>query len=628
LKKTFLIVILFFLNTYLFADAPALIPRQILFDIPSTLDLTLSPDGKKITYYAPHNGVSNIWIKTVGKNDDRPLTNFDKQTRYIYNWTFDNRHILITIVVDNNNINIFKLDTLKKKAKLENMTPFKNISAYVVKLSPSRPNLCLIRMNKSDQQVFDVYTLNLKTGNISMTQKNPGNIYKWYATEDLQIVGAALTTRGNNMALLHRNSNEDMWESILQWTTKNDVVPVCYDSTKENLFVIHNLNSDLSKLYKFNIKTRKSKVVFESAKTDVEQFILNATETAPIAIAEYYLRQKWNILDKTYQQDFQIIEQAQDADFYISGRSHDDNIWMITYTSSTKPVLYYLYYRRDKILTPLTVHRPELNKYILSSKRPVIIKNRDGMDMVGYLTLPSGVKEKNLPFIINPAHYVWGRYYAEFDTIPQFFANRGYAILQINTRGSYGFGKKYLESGNKEWGNKMLDDIEDAVNWAIQQNIADPERIAAFGLGVGGFQALSFSYQKPGILKAVVVQSAPLNLISFLENLPPSWKQHKAIFLERFGNPDEDEKMLKKVSPYYNGFRIRVPVLMIQGTDTSIIDEKETKKLAKRIKKNRTAIIALIFKNEGYNWFIHPANAIASFGLTELFLSNYLVVRV
>ncbi|MBN2134908.1 MAG: S9 family peptidase, partial [Acidobacteria bacterium] len=386
--------------------------------------------------------------------------------------------------------------------------------------------------------------------------------------------------------------------------------------------------SDLSKLYKFNIKTRKSTVIFESEKTDIEQYILDDTETAPIAVAEYYLRQKWNVLDKKYLKDFQILEQAQDADFYISGRSHDDNIWLVTYTSSIKPVLYYLYNRKDKILTPLTFHRPALNKYTLSRKRPVIIKNRDGMEMVGYLTLPLGAKEKNLPFIINPAQFLWGRYYAEFDTIPQFFSNRGYAILQINTRGSAGFGKKYLESGNKEWGNKVLDDLEDAINWAIQQGIADPERIGAFGLGLGGFEALSFSYQKPGILKAVVVQSAPINLISFLENLPPSWKQHKAIFMERFGNPEEDERMLKKVSPYYNGFRIRVPVLMIQGTDTPMIDEKETKKLAKRIKKNRTPIITITFNNEGYNWFTNPGNAIASFGLIEAFLNNYLDGRV
>ncbi|MBF2000496.1 MAG: S9 family peptidase [Synechococcales cyanobacterium C42_A2020_086] len=602
---------------------PPLIPREVLFGNPERANPQLSPDGKYLAYIAPDDkNVLQVWLRTVGQEDDRPITADKKRGIRAYFWTYDGEHLIYMQDADGDeNFHCYSVDIHANIVR--DLTPFQGVKAQPIELEPEFPDQFIVGMNLNDPQVFDVYRVNLNTGAVEFDTKNPGNIVSWMADPQFQIRVAVAATPDGGSDLLYRDTPEQNWEVLRHWGPDDEGYPVGFSKDGKTLYMVGSHEANAQRLLALDLASRSEQVIAEDAQYDVGGVVTHPTERTLQAVAFYRDKLEWQILDPAIAADFEALAQVRSGEFGIGSRTLADDRWLVTYTTDDGPVYYYTYDRATRTSTLLFSNQPVLESLSLASMQPVSYTARDGLTIHGYLTTPVGIPARHLPTVLLVHGGPWARDTWGFDPEAQWLANRGYAVLQVNFRGSTGYGKAFLNAGNREWAAKMHDDLIDAVNWLVAQEISDPNKIAIMGGSYGGYATLVGLTFTPEVFAAGVDIVGPSNIITLLKSIPPYWEPIKAQMYHRIGNLDTEEEFLKSRSPLFFIDRIQKPLLIGQGANDPRVKQAESDQIVEAMRQAGKPVEYVLYTDEGHG-FARPENRLHFYAIAEQFLAKYL----
>ena len=601
----------------------ALIPRKVLFGNPEKASPQISPDGKRLAYLAPVNNVLNVWVGTIGSNSYQPVTSDTERGIRFYFWAADNTHILyIQDVGGNENFRLYATNIETKETR--DLTPYDNVQVQIIDRDKHFPNELIIGMNKDNPQVHDVYHLDLATGQLDLVAQNPGNIASWVTDTQFKVRGAMVALPDGGYQLQIRESEQSAWQTLITWNADDALNsgPVGFTKDGQSLYLEDARKVNASRLVELNIATGELKTIAEDSQYDVGRVMIHPDTYTVQAVAFNRDRSEWTVLDESIKLDFERIRDIHQGDFFITSRDNADENWVVTFTVDNGPVPYYVYHRKEQSAEFLFDNQPALSEYTLAHMQPVTFTARDGLTVHGYLTLPVGA-EKNLPMVLDVHGGPWARDSWGYNPEAQWFANRGYAALQINYRGSTGYGKDFLNAGNKQWGAKMHDDLVDGVQWAIDQGIADPERIAIYGGSYGGYAALVGATFTPDLFCCAVDIVGPSNLITLIRTIPPYWSTFLVQFHNRVGNPDTEEEFLKSRSPLFKVEQIKIPMLIAQGANDPRVKQAESEQIVEAMKSKGINYEYMLFPDEGHG-FAKPDNRLKFYTAAEKFLAQHL----
>jgi dipeptidyl aminopeptidase/acylaminoacyl peptidase len=600
--------------------ATALIPRQVLFGNPERANPQISPDGTQLGYLAPVDGVLNVWIRTLGKSDDRAVTTDKKRGIRNFTWQFDNRHILYTQDVGGDeNWRLYQTDISSKQTK--DLTPFEKVRVDIVAYDWKTPDTILVQMNKRNPELFDVHRIDLKSGKVELDTENPGDVQSWQADNALQVRAAQVQTPDGGTIIRVRDDAKSPWRDLMKWGA-DETFGSTNGFTPDNkaLWVTTSLDVNAARLLEIDIATGKQKVVVEDQQFDVSGTVNNPKTNALEAVSFIKQRTEYDFVDPKIKDDFAVLSKVREGDIDGVSRSLDDSKWIVTYVSDSAPVYWYLYDRPSKKATLLFSNRPQLEKYKLSSMKPIEFAARDGMTLYGYVTTPSGVEAKSLPMVVFVHGGPWGRDVWGYSSYAQWLANRGYAVLQINFRGSTGYGKKYVNAGDRQWAGAMHTDLLDGKDWAVKQGIADAKKVCIMGGSYGGYATLAAVTFSPDAFACGVDIVGPSNLNTLLKTIPPYWSTILATFHKRMG---DSEDVLKAQSPLFKADQIKAPLLIGQGANDPRVNKAESDQIVAAMRKNNKPVEYYVFPDEGHG-FARPTNNMAFNAVTEEFLAKYL----
>jgi len=600
-----------------------LIPRTVLFGNPEKAAPLIAPDGKRMSYLAPLNNVLNIWIGTPGQNDFHPITKDTDRGITRYFWSEDNRHILyLQDAGGNENWRLFSVNL--DSGETRDLTPFENVQVQILDHDKKFPNELLLAMNRENPELHDVYHLDLRTGDLRLIEKNPGNVVGWVVDTEMKVKGAMAATPNGGFDLLIKKKDDGPWEKIIEWNEEDSLTssPVVF-SNDDTLYLADSRGANAARLVKLDINSGRIKVLVEDPEYDVSDFLINPDTHEIEAVGMVKDRDQWTILDESVREDLEIIRGLHRGDFFLLNRDNDDQTWMIGFTVDNGPVPYYAYNRKTKMAEFLFSNRPNLDHYELAQMEPISFQSRDGLMIHGYLTLPAGAPRSNLPLVLNVHGGPWHRDSWGYNAEAQWLANRGYACLQVNFRGSTGYGKRFVNAGDREWGGKMHDDLVDAVQWITQEKIADPTRIAIYGGSYGGYASLVGATFTPDLFRCAISIVGPSNLITFIKTIPPYWSTFLAVMHKRLGNPDTDTDFLISRSPLHKVDQIRIPMLIAQGANDPRVKQAESEQIVEAMQNRGIPHEYLLFPDEGHG-FVKPQNRLKFYAAAEKFLATHL----
>jgi len=608
-------------------DAPAahaLIPRQLLFGNPEKTSPVLSPDGTQLAYLAPDsNNVLNVWVRNLRQpGPDRQVTNDKKRGIRLFRWQLDNQHILyLQDKEGDENWHLYQTDL--KTLVTKDLTPYENVKVETINTDVHYPDDILIHMNKRDPGLFDVYRYNLKTGDTTLDTENPGGIFDWIVDHRLQVRGSQVYTADGSVLIRLRDNPQAPWQD---WLTIDPLeIGEIEDFTANNqgVYLLTSVGSDTARLFQVDLKTGERTLIAEDPTYDLSSLIINPHTYALEAIGVEREKYEWIVRDPEMKKDFDYLSNTLKGVFYLSSRDLANQQWIIASQSDQRPTHYYLYNRPTKALTFLFSTQPALEKYQLSPRQPITFQARDGMTLHGYLTLPTNKEARQLPTVLMVHGGPWARDSWGLDPAAQWLANRGYAVLQINFRGSTGYGKTYLNAGNREWGGKMHTDLLDGKAWLVNKNIADPKKVAIYGGSYGGYAALVGLTFTPDEFCCGVDVVGPSNLITLLKTFPPYWAPLKSQMNLRIGNLETDEEFLKSRSPLFKADQIKRPLLIGQGANDPRVKQAESDQIVAAMREKNLPVEYLLFTDEGHG-FAQPGNRLKFYAATESFLARYL----
>ena len=605
----------------------ALIPREVLFGNPERMSPRLSPDGERLAYIAPRDGVLNVWVGPVGGKpgeDFEPVTDDRKRGIRVCFWAEDNRHIVyLQDEGGDENWRVHAVDASTKEDR--DLTPFDGVRAQIVESSRHFPDTLLVALNRENPELHDVYRLTLSTGDLDLVAKNPGNAVGWLADAEFRVRAAMAATPDGGFDLLLRNDEEADWRRILSWGKEDalSTAPVGFTEDGASMYLLDSRGANASRLALLDLESGDTETLVEDSRYDVGRVVTDPETHEVQAAAVERARTEWVVLDDDIRKDFETIGSLNRGDFAVTSRDRADENWLIAFTADEGGASFYSYDRANKSGEHLFDARPDLAGYDLARMEPVSFTSRDGLTIEGYLTLPPGTSDGPLPMVLNVHGGPWVRDGWGYDPEAQWFANRGYACLQVNYRGSTGYGKSFLNAGDKEWGGRMHDDLVDAVEWAVAEGFADQERVAIFGGSYGGYAALVGATFTPDLFRCAVDIVGPSSLITLINSIPPYWKPLLATFHERVGNPETEEDFLKSRSPLFSVDRVRIPMLIAQGANDPRVKQAESEQFVAAMKEKGIDHEYLLFEDEGHG-FARPENRLEFYAATERFLAKHL----
>ncbi|HXV28401.1 MAG TPA: S9 family peptidase, partial [bacterium] len=422
-----------------------------------------------------------------------------------------------------------------------------------------------------------------------------------------------------------RDDEKSPWRKLIDWNFEDAMLGGIFGFSKDGrfLYLRDSRGVNTAQLVKMDIQSGTVDVLMNDREYDLGSVLMHP-DTYEIQMVSFEKeKREWKALDPPLEEDLEAIGRLQEGDFFVASRDNGLENWIIGFSTDDAPINFYFYYPLSKKGTFLFTARPDLEKYQLAEIKPVFFKARDGLTVHGYLTLPPGIKPEKLPLVIAVHGGPWSRTTWGYDPEAQWLANRGYAALDINYRGSSGYGKGFLNAGNKEWGRKMHEDLVDAVRWAVGEGIADPERIAIYGGSYGGYAALVGATFTPDLFRCAVSIVGPSNLITFIRSTPPYWKNFLANLYKRVGNPDTEEAFLKSRSPLFRVDQIKIPILIAQGANDPRVKQAESEQIVEAMKEKGIDHQYLLFKDEGHG-FVKSGNRLKFYAEAEKFLSKHL----
>jgi len=607
------------------AELPPLIPRDVLFGNPERTSPRLSPDGTRLAWVAPDKkNVQQVWVKTIGKDDDKIITADKKRGIRQYFWAEDNRTLLYMQDTDGDeNFHLYGVDL--PSGNVRDFTPIQGVRAGLVAMDEKFPSEILVQMNARNRETFDVYRLNLETGALLPDTENPGDVAGWMADDDFKIRLGQVQTGDGGTELRVRDDVKSPWRSWMKVGPEENLGALEFSKDGKSVFIESSIGSDTARVLERNLGSGAEKLVAQSPDVDSGDVMIHPKTKVVEAVSFEPGRRQWKVIDPSVQADFDALAKVHDGDFSIVSRDRADKTWLVAYTSDRGPVRFYSWNRAAKKSTLMFTAQPKLENLTLAEMKAVVIPARDGLKLNSYLTLPAGVPGKNLPMVLFVHGGPWARDNWGYSPYAQWFANRGYACLQVNFRGSTGYGKKFLNAGNKEWGLKMHDDLIDAVDWAVAQGYADAKKVAIYGGSYGGYSALAGVTFTPEKFACSVDIVGPSNIRTLLATIPPYWKPMLAQFSVRVGdvNDPKDADLVKSASPLFKADKIVRPLLIGQGANDPRVKQAEAEQIVDAIIKNNGNVTYVVYPDEGHG-FQRPENRIDFNARAEAFLGQNL----
>jgi len=607
------------------ADLPPLIPREILFGNPEKAAPQISPDGKKLAWLAPDKkNVLQVWVQTIGQKDEKAVTADKKRGIRQYLWSKNSKVVAYLQDTDGDeNWHIYGVDL--ESGNVRDYTPFQGVRAQVTAADYKFPDEALVSLNLRDRHLFDVYRLTLSTGALVLDTENPGDVSDFRADPELQVRAATVTTKDGGTEIRIRDNPKSPWRVWIKVGPEEILRFADFTGDGQSATIISSVGSDTARTIEKNIASGKEKVLASSNEVDVTRAMINPKTHVVEAVGFVTDRLRWTVIDPSIKADFEAVSKLSDGEFAVTNRDLADATWLVFFNTDRGSPKYYAYDRAGKKGTFLFAAQPKLEGLALSEMKAVTIKSRDGLTLHGYLTLPVGVSAKKLPMVLFVHGGPWGRDAWGYNPSAQWFANRGYASLQVNFRASTGYGKKFLNAGDRQWGLKMHDDLIDAVDWAVKQGIADAKKVAIYGGSYGGYAALAGVTFTPEKFACAVDIVGPSNLKTLIASIPPYWKTERAMFDHRMGNVDDpkDADLIKSASPLFKADKIARPLLIGQGANDPRVNKAESEQIVSAIEKKGGKVTYVLYPDEGHG-FARPENRIDFNARAEAFLAKYL----
>jgi len=616
------------------ADAVAgttLIPRSALFGNPEKAQARVSPDGKYISFIAPRDGVLNVWLAERGKLDAaKPITNDQKRGIRQHYWTYDNRHVLYLQDTDGDeNWHLYAVDVVNGTEK--DLTPYKGARADLVDLSWKKPGFAAVALNDRVAEWQDLWEVDVNTGKRTLIEQNSDEMAGYLVDLELKPKLAQKNT-ADGSELLRRVG--DKWVTLLKIAQEDSLTtaPLAIEAGGKTALVQSSVGRDKAALVRVDIASGKTTVLGASEAADIENVWLEPKTAAPQAYTVNYLKPTIAVLDSSVQKDVDLLTKQLGDGFSVTNRTLDDSMWTVVTDDARAPATAYLYERKSGTVTKLFEQRPALSKAPLVPMQALELKARDGLTLVSYLSLPpgsdangDGFPEKPVPLVLNVHGGPWGRDTYGFDNEHQWLANRGYAVLSVNFRASTGFGKGFVNAGNREWGAKMHDDLLDALEWAIAKKITTADKIAIYGGSYGGYATLAGLTLTPDVFACGVDIVGPSNLETLLASIPPYWKSFYEELASRVGDPrtEEGKKLLAERSPLTHVAAITKPLLIGQGANDPRVKQAESDQIVKAMKDKNLPVTYVLYPEEGHG-FARPTNRTSFYAIAEGFLSQCL----
>ena len=601
------------------------IPLKDFFKNPDKASFQLSPDGSYISLmksWEEGNRRMNVYVKKINSDKEVRITSASERNIYGYFWLNNDRIAYIQDKGGDENIHIYAVNV--DGTNDIDLTPFENIQARIEDDLEDDPDYMLVSLNKRDPRIHDVYRLNIHDGSLTLIAENPGNIMGWMTDNDGKL-RIATTSDGVNTSLLYRDTEEEEFKSILTTNFKESVSPLYFTFDNKALYVSSNRGRDKSAIYRFDLNTAKeTDLIFQHDEVDV--YGLMRSEKRKIITGVTYTTDKRQIKFFDEQREKlqnNLEKKLPGVEVAISDLSKDETKAIVISYSDKSRGTYYYYDIEDDTLLKLADLSPWINDEYMSEMKPISYTSRDGLTIHGYLTIPVGSDGKNLPVIINPHGGPWARDYWGFNSEIQFFANRGYAVLQMNFRGSVGYGREFWEISFKEWGKTMQDDITDGVNWLIEQGIADKDKIAIYGASYGGYATLAGLAFTPDLYACGVDYVGVSNIFTLLETLPPYWELGRQMMYEMIGDPETEKDLLKAASPLFHADKIKAPLFIAQGANDPRVKKAESDQIVEALKNRGIDVPYMVKDNEGHG-FSNEENKFEFYEKMEKFLQQHL----
>ena len=618
-----------------------LIPRKVLFGNPERVSPRLSPDGTKLAWIAPRDGVLNVWLAPVspqtGVDWDRAEVVTDDTDRGIrqFAWAHDNKHLLYlqdTGGDENWPLHDVDLSTMQRR----DLTPFDGVQTQIVAIERDFPTEVLIGLNKDNPQLHDVYRLDLSSGELTREVENPGFI-GWLADPKLVVRGAFRPLPDGAIVALVRDGAADEWRELMTVPAEDALTTdaVTFSADGKSLLLVSSVGAETARLVRFDLATGSQEVLAADQEADVSGVKVDPDTREPQIVVVLKDRSEYLVLDPSVADDLAAIRALHHGDPAFVSSDDAETTWLVAFTNDTGPVPYFAYDRATKRGSFLFEHQPALSKYTLAPMVPFSFTARDGLTLHGYATFPvdgpsgevaggsPGPAQQGLPTVLNVHGGPWARDAWGYDPEAQWLANRGYLCLQVNFRGSTGYGKAFVNAGDREWGAKMQDDLTDTVQHAIAQGWSDPKRVAIYGGSYGGYAALAGATFTPDVYCCAVDIVGPSNLKTLIETVPPYWAPMIAQFHRRVGDPEKDAPFLWSRSPLSRANEISIPLLIAQGANDPRVKQDESEQIVTALTKAGIDHEYLLFPDEGHG-FAKPENRMIFYAAAEKFLAKHL----
>ena len=599
-----------------------LIPMEDFFRNPDKSSFQISPDGQHIAYMKPWKTRMNVHVINVETTDETRLTSSEDRGIYGYGWLGNNRIGYAKDDGGDENIHFFAVN-IDGTNEID-LTPFKNVQTRIIDDLEDDPDHIILGLNKRDPRIHDAFRVNVTDGTMKLIAENPGNISEWMTDHDGNL-RVAITSDGVNTSLLYRDSESESFKTILTTNFKVRVDPLFFTFDNKNLYVASNRNRDKSAIYTFDItETQEKELIFENDQVDVSGLMYSKKRKVLTGVSYTVAKREIYFFDD-WRKDIQnkLERKFPGYEVGITSFSKDEkNAVVVTYSDKSRGT-YYSYDVEKNELNELAKISPWINEDHMAEMKPITYTSRDGLTIPGYLTLPVGSGGKNLPFVVHPHGGPWARDSWGYNSEVQFLANRGYAIFQMNFRGSTGYGRKFWESSFKQWGKTMQDDITDGVNWLIDQGIADPDRIAIYGASYGGYATLAGLAFTPDLYTCGVDYVGVSSLFTFMESMPPYWELYRSMMYEMVGHPENDKEMLASASPLLHVENIKVPLFIAQGANDPRVKKTESDQIVEALEARGIEVPYMVKDNEGHG-FYNEENQFDFYREMEKFLKKYL----
>ena len=602
------------------------IPIEDFFKNSEISTVKLSPNGEYLAYLKPFQNRMNIYVRKVDDIDsEKQITKQTTRDIFAFFWKENDQLVFLKDFEGDENHHIFSVSAAGEDEK--NLTSFKGVKFRIVDpLDGLSESHILISSNQRLKTVFDVYRLNIKTGDRELIFENPGS-FEGYLTDHEGKLRAAQSTDGVNSSIYYRETEKEEFKKILTTSFKDTFIPLLllFTFDNKNLFILSNIKRDKKAVQTFDPREKKIlSTIFYHPEVDV--LGLTYSKKRKVLETAWYMtwKRERHFFDSSYQSIFEDLKSKfPKKEIRLASKNREEDLLVVFVSSDRNPGSYYLYHVKNKKLKKIADTRPWIKEKDLVEQQPIQYTSRDGLTINGYLSLPKIKMRKKLPVVVNPHGGPWSRDMWGYNPEVQFLASRGYAVLQMNFRGSIGYGKKFWMAGFKQWGQKMQDDITDGVQYLIDTGVADKDRIAIYGGSYGGYAVLAGLAFTPDLYACGIDYIGVSNLFTLMESFPPYWEPARKQWYEMVGHPEKDKELLKKASPLFHVDKIKAPLFVVHGANDPRVKQAEADQIVKKLESRGVKVPYLLKSNEGHG-FRNEENIMEFYKLMEVFLENCL----